>query len=116
MAMVAGAEFAAALLLSPSHGLLAKALTHERLARRLDAQLLLLHLDKQGRGLPLATLEHRFGWSRRRLERVLARMRAAGWVEVEGEGLRLTPDGARALEASGRAQLAHPLTAPSPAR
>jgi Mn-dependent DtxR family transcriptional regulator len=54
-------------------------------------------------------LERRFGWSRRRLDRVLEALRRDGLVEAEGEGLRLTENGARVLESTGRVQLAHKL-------
>ena len=109
MAVVAGGLFVAALLLSPTHGLLSRLLTHWRLGRRLAGQLLLLHLHKGGETLPVATLERRFGWGRRRLHSVLAGLLREGWVEQEGDGLRLTASGTRVLEASGRVQLAHRL-------
>jgi manganese/zinc/iron transport system permease protein len=109
MATVAGLQFLAALLLSPGHGLLARVLILSRMGRRLSRQLLLLHLQKGGEVVPEAMLERRFGWSRRRLERVLAALRRDGLVEVEGNGLRLTESGARMLESTGRVQLAHKL-------
>jgi manganese/zinc/iron transport system permease protein len=109
MASVAGLFFVAALLFSPTHGLLARLLIHRRMGNRLAGELLLLHLRKGGEGLPVATLERRFGWDPRRLHRVLGRLLRQGWVERAGEGLRLTARGARVLETSGRAQLAHRL-------
>jgi Mn-dependent DtxR family transcriptional regulator len=54
-------------------------------------------------------MERRFGWEPRRLQRVLSRLLKDGWVERAGEGLRLTARGARALESSGRMELAHRL-------
>jgi manganese/zinc/iron transport system permease protein len=109
MASVAGLMFLAALLLSPGHGLLARLLIQRRMGWRLSGQLLLLHLQKGGAVVPVSTLERRFGWSDARLRRVLASLLRAGWVEMEGEGLRLTANGARVLETTGRAQLAHRL-------
>jgi manganese/zinc/iron transport system permease protein len=109
MASVAGAAFVAALLFSPGHGLLSRLLIHRRMGSQLAGELLLLHLRKGGEGLPVAVLERRFGWNPRRLHQVLARLLRQGWVERAGEGLRLTARGAQALEASGRAQLAHRL-------
>ena len=109
MATVAGLLFLAALLFSPGHGLLARVLILRRMGWRLSGQLLLLHLQKGGDMVPVATLERRFGWSRRRLQRVLSTLRRNGLVEMEGEGLRLTESGARVLEATGRVQLAHKL-------
>jgi len=109
MAMVAGLLFLAALLFSPSHGLLARLLQLWRMGRRLSGQLLLLHLRKEGEVVPVSTLERRFGWTAPRLRRVLSGLLRSGWVEREGEGLRLTPRGAEVLETTGRAQLAHKL-------
>jgi hypothetical protein len=106
---VSGLLFLTALLVSPGHGILARVLTLRRMGRRLSGQLLLLHLQKGGAGIPLGLLERRFGWSRRQFERVLAALRRDGLVETEGEGLRLTDDGARVLESTGRVQLAHKL-------
>ncbi|HEX7180657.1 MAG TPA: metal ABC transporter permease [Thermoanaerobaculia bacterium] len=109
MATVAGLLFLAALLFSPGHGLLARLLIQRRMGWRLSGQLLLLHLQKGGAVVPVSTLERRFGWSDTRLRRVLASLLRAGWVEMEGDGLRLTANGARVLETTGRAQLAHRL-------
>jgi manganese/zinc/iron transport system permease protein len=109
MALVTGILFLLALLFSPTHGLLARLLIHRRLGGRLAGELLLLHLRKGGEGLPVAVLEHRFGWEPRRLQRVLAKLLREGWVERAGEGLRLTASGAQALESSGRIKLAHQL-------
>ncbi|HBL28446.1 MAG TPA: zinc ABC transporter permease [Acidobacteria bacterium] len=109
MAMVAGLLFFAALLLAPGHGLLARLLTLRRMGGRLSGQLLLLHLQKGGAVVPAALLERRFGWSRRRLEKVLAPLRSNRLVEVDGDGLHLTESGAKVLESTGRAQLAHKL-------
>lgn len=109
MATVAGLLFLAALLFSPGHGLLSRLLILNRMGWRLSGQLLLLHLQKGGDMVPVSTLERRFGWSRRRLQRVLGTLRRKGLVEMEGEGLRLTESGARVLETTGRVQLAHKL-------
>jgi manganese/zinc/iron transport system permease protein len=109
MASTAGLFFVAALLFSPGHGLVAHLVIQRRMGGRLSGELLLLHLQKGGEGLPIATLERRFGWHPRRLERVLARLLKDGLIERHGEGLRLTASGAQALESSGRVELAHPL-------
>jgi manganese/zinc/iron transport system permease protein len=109
MASVAGAFFVLALLFSPGHGLLARLLVLRRTGARLSGQLLLLHLQKGGEGLPVTLLEQRFGWHHRRFTRVLARLLRDGWVERAGDGVRLTASGAQVLETSGRMQLAHKL-------
>jgi manganese/zinc/iron transport system permease protein len=112
MATVAGALFALALLLSPSHGLLARALTHRRLGGRLADQLVLLHLGAAGRAQEPASLRRRFGWSEGRLARVTERLERLGWVERSGGGLALTAAGVGALDQTGSRPLAHP---PEPA-
>ncbi len=101
--------FVAALLFSPGHGLVSRLVQLWRMSRRLSGQLLLLHLQKGGEVVPVAKLEQRFGWSRGRLQRVLNSLTRSGWIESEGEGLRLTAQGAEVLETTGRAQLAHKL-------
>lgn len=108
MASTAGGLFTAAFLVSPRHGLLARLLTHRRLGRRLAGQLVMLHLAR-GQSLPATSLRRRFGWRRSHLDQVLRRLERTGWVEHEGDGLRLTADGAAALEQSGRDRLAHRL-------
>jgi manganese/zinc/iron transport system permease protein len=105
MAAVAGALFVAAVAASPRHGLAAKLLAQRRLGRRLAERLLLVHLA-QAAGtadtpLRAGDVERRFGWSRQRLARVVARVRTAGWVETGEEGvLRITATGQAAAEGS----------------
>lgn len=109
MATVAGATFLLAFLLSPRYGLLARGFTLRRLGERLASQLLLLHLEKGHRRLPLETLERRFGWTPARVQRVLRRLERAGWVEQGEGGLTLTAEGAAFLERTGHDRLAHRL-------
>jgi manganese/zinc/iron transport system permease protein len=113
MATVAGLLFLAALLFSPGHGLVARLLILHRMGHRLAGQLVLLHLQKGGEVLPVATLERRFGWGPRKLQKVLARLLREELIESRGEGLRLTPKGAQVLESTGRIELAHRLTSPA---
>ncbi|MEM7051955.1 MAG: metal ABC transporter permease [Acidobacteriota bacterium] len=110
MATVAGALFVGAMVLSPRHGLLARALGRWRGARRMDGQLVMLHLEKGRHPLPLATLVQRFGWRRTRLDRTLRELEAAGWVRRQKGGVALTDEGAEALERSGQDRLAHHLS------
>ena len=129
MATVAGALFVAAVAASPRHGLVSKLLTQRRLGRRLAEQLLLVHLAQaeggsaghggagHGGAEPLhgGDVETRFGWSRPRLARVLARLRSAGWVESgEAGALRITAAGLAAVEASGMTAV-HPSSDDRPA-
>lgn len=109
MAAVAGLLFVLGLAVSPGHGLVARGLRHRRLRRRLTGRIVLLHLREEGEPVPAATVERRFGWSARRLGRVMGDLETRGWVHRDGDGLRLTAAGARAAEAAGGPELAHPL-------
>jgi manganese/zinc/iron transport system permease protein len=110
MATASGLLFAIAVLASPRHGWIARLASRRRLGRRLAEQLLLLHLAEDGHPLPLATVEQRFGWTRRRLEQAVGRLERAGWAERRGDGVGLTPTGAAAARDFGAADLGHPLT------
>jgi manganese/zinc/iron transport system permease protein len=92
MATSAGGLFLLALLLSPRHGLLARALRHRMLGRRLASQLLLVHLRGEG-GRTEEELLRRFGWSPSRLRRVLALLRRQRLVVAEGGRVWLTGAG-----------------------
>lgn len=109
MATVAGGLFVLALGASPRYGLLGRWLNHRKLSDRLAGQLVLLHLRSGDEALPAATLEERFGWTPTRFRRVLGKLRKAGWVEQEREGLRLTAEGTGFLDRTGGSELAHPL-------
>lgn len=109
MATLAGLLFVAALVLSPRYGVLSKVITHRRMARRLAGRLLVLHLDQRGAPLPMETLRRRFGWRRRRLERVVRHLTRSGWVDRQDGGLRLTAAGAELVESTGGEELAHRL-------
>lgn len=109
MAVVAGLLFLLAFLLSPRHSLVTRLLRHSRLRRAMQEQLLLLHLD-HGRGfLPMDAVTRRFSWSRRQLSQTVERLRRRGWLELEGDGLQLTPAGAQVVEHSDQAPLRHVL-------
>jgi manganese/zinc/iron transport system permease protein len=97
IATATGALFLLALLFSPRHGLLARALRHRRLALRLSGDLLLLHLRDEGQPQSVGALAARFGWPATKLARVVRPLHQAGLLEQEGAFLRLTADGARRL-------------------
>jgi manganese/zinc/iron transport system permease protein len=97
IATAAGVLFLLALLFSPRHGLLARALRHRRLALRLAGDLLLLHLRDEGRAKSATELATRFGWSRTRLSRVVQPLCRNGMVHREGVLLRLTDQGVQRL-------------------
>jgi len=106
MAVVAGSMLAGALALSPSHGLVARALRHRRLGRWLTGRIVLLHLRSEGSPVSRDALRERLGWTRsrsRRLSGILHELETRGWVTRETEGLRVTAEGARAAEEHGGA-------------
>jgi len=107
IAVAAGLLFVTALLLSPRHGILARWLHRRRLGLVLAGQLLMMHLDHETTTQPDASLRRRFGWSRRRLQRVLGRLEAAGWIRAEGDGIRLTEAGRHSVHEAGGSQLGH---------
>jgi manganese/zinc/iron transport system permease protein len=113
MAAAAGGFFVLGLLLSPRNGLIARAYVTQRLRGRLNEQLVLLHLKRQGDALPAArasraeSVQERFGWSPARWRRVVRGLEARGLVESAGEDLQLTAAGARALEQTGTSVLVH---------
>lgn len=107
IAVAAGVFFVLALLLSPRHGVLARWLHRRRLALVLAGQLLMMHLDHEHTIQPDASLRRRFGWSRRRLGRVVAGLQAAGWLHADGQGIRLTDSGVRAVQEAGGSDLGH---------
>jgi len=106
MATIAGLLFVIALMLSPEHGLVARVLQQRRLGDRLAQQLLLLHL-KDSRSVPIATLEERFGWRRPRIHRVIDRILDQGLAQRTPDGVQLTHQGARWIEATGQSAIAH---------
>lgn len=109
MATVAGAIFLLAVVLSPSHGVLARVLRHRRLGLELRGELLLLHLQRDEASAPVGDLARRFGWPARLLARVSELVVRRGWAERDGERLRLTPSGRERVYSPDRAELAHPI-------
>jgi hypothetical protein len=106
---VAGLFFAVAFLFSRRHGLLARSLHHRRLGQAMAEQLLLLHLRRDHRALPVDTLLERFAWGERRLRRTVDRLLERGWVEEQASCLRLTDTGLEAIERAGQFELRHRL-------
>jgi manganese/zinc/iron transport system permease protein len=108
MATAAGGLFLLALLLSPAHGLVARAIRRRRMGVRLDGGLLLLHLDGGGRPLREAVVQERLGWGADRMGRVLRSLVRAGLVDRTEAGLRLTADGTAVLETRLAGLAGHP--------
>jgi manganese/zinc/iron transport system permease protein len=106
MAVSAGAFFLAAWVLSPRQGVIARLARGRALARRLDGELLLLHLKDRPKALPLDSVGQRFGWSKRKIERVVESLARASLVRRADGGLSITPAGAASLENTGTAPLA----------
>lgn len=107
MALVSGLVFLLAFVLSPHYGLLARFLRDRRVGAAMAEQLLLLHLRRGASAEPLEMLARRFSWSRDRLEKIVKRLVARGWVEAAEGGPRLTESGASALERTGQLALRH---------
>lgn len=107
MAVSAGGFFLAAWVLSPRHGVVVRVLRSRALARRLEGELLLLHLKDRAAALALEAVRRRFGWSRGKLDRVIANLARERLVTSADAGLTITPEGAAFLEKAGTAPLAH---------
>lgn len=112
MAASAGAIFVVSFLAAPRQGLIARLAVRRRLQSRFQGQLILLHLQDEV-AVALETLRRRFGWSPRRLDRVVRQLCRQGQVERRDDGLRLTPRGAATLAAAGTQSLSHPVGDPS---
>jgi manganese/zinc/iron transport system permease protein len=107
MAMVSGAFFLLAFLVSPRYGLLARLLRERKLGAAMAEQLLLAHLRPGERSVPFAQLARRFSWSGTHLQRTVRRLQNRGWVDAGPSGLRLTLDGLEAIESTGQKPLLH---------
>jgi manganese/zinc/iron transport system permease protein len=99
MAAAAGALFLLALLFSPRHGVVARALRHRRLGEHMDDKILLSHLDAGPFAAPESALRERFTWSEAHFARTAERLVRAGLAARLEEGLTLTAQG-KALLAS----------------
>ncbi|MFN7962968.1 MAG: metal ABC transporter permease [Thermoanaerobaculia bacterium] len=100
--VAAGGFFLLTFLLSPRHGLIAKALRHRRLSEATAEQMLLLHLKAEGQGLSREHLGRRFGWSEPRLEATLTALTQRGHARRDNGKCYLTESGARFIEATGQ--------------
>lgn len=107
MAVSAGGFFLVAWVFSPRHGVIVRLARGRALARRLEGELLLLHLKDRAAALPADAVRRRFGWSPRQLERVVAALERDRLVTSAGGGLAITPEGVASLETAGTAPLAH---------
>ncbi len=107
IASAAGAIFVAAWIASPRHGVIVRVARNRALARRLDGELLLLHLKDRAAALPLDAVRRRFGWTGKKVGRVVAELESERLVTQDNGGLAITPEGARSLETAGTAPLAH---------
>lgn len=98
IATCSGVLFLVALVLSPSQGFAAGIVRRRKMAVRLAARLLLLHLDRDGTAQREEAVRSRLGWGRRRMTRVTRELATDGFVERDAGGLRLTPSGARMVD------------------
>lgn len=100
MAAAAGVLFLLALLFSPSHGVVARALRHRRLGEHMDDKILLSHLDAGPLAAPEGDLRERFTWSEAHFARTAERLVRAGLASRREGGLALTAKGERLLEST----------------
>ncbi len=91
--------FLLAWVLSPRYGLISTMLRRANSRRRFADQVVLAHIHNH-QGTPQAatelrieTLHTHFRWTRRRMARVLARLRALGYIRFDGGGAMLSESG-----------------------
>jgi len=100
IATVLGAQFALALLFSPSVGALTTLARRAQQRRAFAARLLLTHLSHhEGRPVPDAELTEEFGWENAFLRAATGVAERERWVSRAGEGWILTPEGERQTHA-----------------
>jgi manganese/zinc/iron transport system permease protein len=99
MAVVMGGQFALAALLSPSHGIIQRAVRRARLRDRFSGELLLLHLaHHRTGGESVEHLSAELNWTEDRLRRAVRRNNAAGHVEIITGRVTLTSAGRHAAQ------------------
>lgn len=111
MALMMFVLFVAALVISPRYGLVSVSLRRAAMRQQFDDQVILAHLYRhEGAAeaadeLAVATLHEHLRWPRGRMQRVLLRLRAWGWIQVEAGIAHLTPQGRQQVEAFREAHL-----------
>lgn len=99
MTVMAGILFTLAALLSPSHGLVARAVRRASLRERFAVDLLVLHLSHhRTAGESIDSLAAELDWSASWLQRVVRRARDERSVVVEADMVRLTDEGMSSAE------------------
>ncbi len=119
MVLMIFALFLLAWVFSPRYGLIAGALRRANSRRRFADQVVLAHIHNH-QGSPQAatelrvdTLHAHFRWTRRRMARVLARLRALGWIRIVSGGAVLTERGEDQVHRFRRSMLeAHNMPTP----
>jgi manganese/zinc/iron transport system permease protein len=92
--------FIAAWVLSPKYGLVSTLINRANQRRRFNDQVVLGHIqnhhdtDRADQELTVDSLHEHFRWSRRKMERVLARLRASQRIRVVDQRVQLTRQGA----------------------
>ncbi len=111
MALMMFVLFVAVLAVSPRYGLVSVSLRRAAMRQQFDDQVILAHLYRhEGAAeaadeLAVATLHEHLRWPRGRMQRVLLRLRAWGWIRVEAGIAHLTPQGRQQVEAFREAHL-----------
>ena len=107
IASAAGAQFVGAIAFAPGHGLLARLVARKKLAARLRQQLVLLHLDPDGRQRDATELTDRFQWTFSEVQRTLRVLADRGLVCVSNDRVAITAEGIRWIDAAGTTPLVH---------
>ena len=106
--------FLLALVLSPRYGLISMTLRRINQRRQFDDQVVLGHIyhhrgtDAAAVELDAATLHQHFRWTRAKMMRVLGRLRARQWVQMNAGAVALTARGEAAVEHFRQTRLLSP--------
>ncbi len=93
--------FLFAWICSPKYGLISTLIRRASQRRRFNDQVVLAHIHnhqftaQRATELRVDTLHEHFRWSSQKMERVLTRLRARGFIRVVGQTAELTPRGSR---------------------
>lgn len=102
IASMCGLLFLAAVVGSPTRGVVAVTLRRVRQRRRLGAALVVARLQRERQPVALATLSDTLGWDARTLAQAIADAQAEAQITVDGDRLRLVSPGSHPR--SGRYQ------------
>lgn len=111
MALMMFLLFLVALVISPRYGLISVSVRRAVMRQQFEDHVVLAHLDRHQGGAEadeetaVATMHEHLRWPRGRMQRVLLRLRAWGWIQIEDGIAHLTPQGRQQVEAFRAAHL-----------